>query len=453
MPDDEQVTLVDDNVRSIVGYAVLLTAASLWALWSGFHRARYPLGTTAGLHLHVLLYYGLGSLAYVLADGYPDRLPRATVLDYTRPALRAVAIGYAAVVALATSVQYIGRQAGPHNLDRVAAALRSREAVALLAALAPLSVLGILFSDAGFATSGVGTLVIVFRLFVYPVIICAVVAWDGRRTYSAALIGCYLAVIAALSLATGWRSQLIFFAVALLIGWLVRAREIRLRYLAGLVVTILALLPFVDLKKKQYERTMQDPLGTFGQTLAMPPRERLRFLTEFWGVRVNGAREAAYVQYGLASGATTSEQANTYVTALKQLVPRAVWPDKPSYNGAVNYDLARAVRLVDRGDPTTSWGVELFAEAVWNFGVDALAWFVPAAFFAALVLDRIAAWGVRTRAVREVVRLSFCFEALALVGVVTQGTYLLWIIVVGMILDSLIRTLAQGAVGGRAHAV
>ena len=149
------------------------------------------------------------------------------------------------------------------------------------------------------------------------------------------------------------------------------------------------ILPFQQLKKTYSEEFVQAPEAFFYATLRMNLDDRNAIIMDFVSGRMNGAREMAYVQAGLDNGLISSRNGEGYIDAIKQLVPRLLWPDKPSYNQTTGFTLPREIGLVSAWDDLyTSWGVGFWAEVVWNFPYQSLILLVPLFFFGTTILDR-----------------------------------------------------------------
>ena len=128
----------------------------------------------------------------------------------------------------------------------------------------------------------------------------------------------------------------------------------------------------------------------------------------------------------------------TFTEVLIQLLPRAFWSDKPSFNTVNNYWLARHIGLVGQGDEDTSRGVSVFAEFVWNFGLYSLPWALPLFFGLALMVDSMTARWIRSEGVRWFVRVALMFFFMQFGGMANAGTFILWSILVGKAVDLMV---------------
>jgi hypothetical protein len=78
---------------------------------------------------------------------------------------------------------------------------------------------------------------------------------------------------------------------------------------------------------------------------------------------------------------------------------------------------------------STSWGVNVYAEAVWNFGAQHLLWVVPAFFLLMRVIDYSVFRVLKTPEMRMLVSSSLFFLTLQMVSIVNATTYFLWTII------------------------
>jgi hypothetical protein len=101
--------------------------------------------------------------------------------------------------------------------------------------------------------------------------------------------------------------------------------------------------------------------------------------------------------------------------------------------------LPREIGLVGLEDPLTSWGVNLFAEAVWNFGVLSIAIAVPLFFWIAHALDGWAARWIRIPGIAWLVGASLFFHSLSIGSILNSTTFVLWVVVVGKVIASFVR--------------
>jgi hypothetical protein len=218
-------------------------------------------------------------------------------------------------------------------------------------------------------------------------------------------------------------------------GLLLRGRRFFWPAPVLLVVTFLFLLPFANEKKLHYQQVSADPVTAFEKTMEMPMDERIRVIVEFWAIGINAGRELAFVVHGLQYGLTSLQYGASYRDALQQLVPRALWPDKPSFNQTINHSLVHRIGLVGKGDRYTSWGIGCLGEMVWNFGIVGLLGGLPITFLAASWLDKWAEHNLRQPIMMLLVKGGLFFVFMGLSAMVSMVTYVLWLCLVGYGVD------------------
>jgi hypothetical protein len=383
-----------------------------------------------GLHLNVFLFFGLGSLAYLWQSvALEDRVPTARLIAAFSRAGPAFLVGYALAV-----IWDFRRRRKALVVQPPRSNFRSVPVALLILVLGLIGGWGSRFP---FSTSGLGTIFPVLQMLVYPGLAIGVALVSLRRPVSMLIFGVLLAIECYSALFSPWRSELIMLASSIGLGYLWRTHRP-----FGLIVTLLfaifILLPFAQEKKLHYQEVTAAPLAAFSRSFAISPQERLFFVADFWAVRIDGARELAYVEEALDSGRIAPRGGLTYWEALQQLVPRLLWPDKPSFNLAPNYYLARQIGLVGWEDPDTSWGVSLYAEAMWNFGAWVLLLFVPIVFMIVEHLDRLVMRSFTDALITQVVMATFFFRFLDVPGAISLVTYILWLLVITKLLDLLL---------------
>jgi hypothetical protein len=415
----------------LIGFGLVLTSS--FALYRRV-RAHTLFTASGGLHLNVLLFFGLGGLAYTWSEGWVRQFdPYYETQDAMISAGLVLLAAYLTWILLETWINRSKNDPGgfkPPSIDR--------RSVLLIVFLGALAVIGRLGSDSEFAQSGVGTLLPVLRMFQYPIIALAISLTTRRRPHTFVITIIVMAISAYLAFISPWRSDIILLGGAVSLGLILRRRKLIFSAQFLVLLSLLFLLPFANEKKMHYDEVVADPLGTFGDTLEASPSERVDFVTDFWAVRINGLREAAFVTRGLQEGDISYRYGLTYWEAAQQLVPRALWPDKPSFNLTTNYFLAREIGLLSWGDDHTSWGVNFYAEAIWNLGLWGLFVFVPILFFLANRLDQFVRKSVRKEVLRWLVQGALFFMFIDTVGLVNMATYILWILLLSLIIERLL---------------
>jgi len=413
-----------------VGFIVLSVTVLLFRWRSGL-----LLTGVSGLHLHMCFFFGIGPLAYTVIDVPLERVGYGDLLEAASYTGKFLLPAYALAAIL--DVVYLKRHREfKHVKSRIINTDFLRGHFTKLGFLmAALSIIGYLGSESEFATSGIGTIFPVLKLFQYPVIVLSVISVKKGRPTSALLLTFTVIIFGYFAIFSPWRSEVVLLGCAFACGLVVRNHRWFAPSIILLCVMLLVFLPFLQEKKNNYERVAADPLGVFAETLQMPIIDRWELLKNFCSQRVNGEREVAYIQQGLETGVIELRDGETYWEAIQQLVPRVVWPGKPSFNATTNFLLPRQIGLVGWEDPFTSWGVSLYAELIWNFGVFHLLWSVPLTFFLVGKLDQLADSLYKQQLVSWLTKTTLFFQFFSIVGLVYVVTYILWVFLLGFIFD------------------
>jgi len=423
---------MDSELIYVRVIACVLVAMSTCAIWKRI-RSGTLLGAAGGLHLNILLFFGLGMLSYNWYAATPEREFAFVTKAWSEAGLMLV-LGYGVVLLLERRTQKnINPVLHVNNIEPTA------QTIAVLVGLWLLSVVGRLMASFEFTNSGVGTIFPVLKLFGYPALVVSVLMVRFRQLYTVVLLSFLFTVSAYLAVASPWRSELILLGASVSMGLLLKGRPFGWMAPVFLVFTLLFLLPFANEKKLHYTQVSADPVAAFEETIAVPMDKRMQFVADFWAKRINGARELAFVVHGLEYRLISLRYGASYRDALQQLVPRVLWPGKPSFNVERNYYLARRIGLVTKEDRVTSWGINYLAETVWNFGISGLIWGLPITFLAASWLDKWAERNLRRPIMVVLVKAALFFVFLDLVGMVNATTYVLWLCLVGYGLDRILK--------------
>jgi hypothetical protein len=270
----------------------------------------------------------------------------------------------------------------------------------------------------------------VLKLFVYPLLVISVYQWNRKDVISTLLLGGNGAAALIFAYLSPWRSELLMSIAAIGLGLAFRNRRLIVPVGAFGLTAFMIALPFVQAKKANYDAVMSDPSKALYEIYTTSISDQITSLVNFWALRVDYAREFAYVEAANDSGALEPRNGESYVEAVKGLIPRVVWPDKPAFNLTPNFILPRTIGLLSFADPNTSWGVNMYAEFIWNFRAIHLLWSVPLWFFFASWLDRFQKIHIYNPIVGRVIQITFFFQFLALVNIVNALTYILWIFLI-----------------------
>lgn len=404
-------------------YIVLLIGLSLFSLWRCTQSKRL-LSCVGGLHANTLVMYGMGPIYYINTPLTIDRLPQEELIAHIAGGVEPLLYGYL-IWAMFEPLLVRG-----HALDVVAVARTISFNFQLV--FTGLALVGYVVSQFEFAQSGVGTLFPLLKNLFYPMLLLALLKIGSQRNVSenAFSLGVF-GMATVLAFLSPWRSELIMLVMYLVLSFWHRFTAIRTRLavVVAAVVGALVLIPFVEYKKREHAHFEEDPLGALVASQAVGIDERFSLIGEFSAYRLNALRELAHISWSL--NATISLQyGDTYLECLYQLVPRVIWPDKPSYNNIANRVLPRKVGLVGSEDEGTSWGVCLFAEMAYNYPVGNLIWFVPLLFFIANRLDWLAVRMFAAPPLRLICFATLFGMSFCVVGAAYASTYVVWSFIV-----------------------
>ena len=395
-------------MSSVVSLLAIVHLARLW-------REGQFVSAIGGLHSNVLIFFGIGPFLYGLQDNVPERIGFEGVLLGLSKTGWYFVIGYAVLTLW--------------RLPRPKLLFQSAIRPVYLGTMALAGVLGYLGAQTDFASSGVGTVFPVLKYFLYPTLFLAVVNMDRRDSFTVILAGTLLATTLFFAYVSPWRSEFISLAVCLTMGRFFRRSRISVPVMVGVAFLIWLFIPFLQVKKMEYDFAVRHPLSAIGESFSVSFAERSAIVSGLLAIRINAFREMGFVQNALDSNIIDRRFGSSYVEALQQLVPRILWPGKPSFNQTTNYLLARQIGLLGFEDPSTSWGVHTFAEFVWNFDAINLLWFVPLLFWCVAALERVVRDRLRSDAARTMVCSVYFFQFMVFVGLVGTVTYVVWLLV------------------------
>lgn len=402
----------------IVVMAVVMTVATLAVVWRSF-RVGSVFTASIGLHLNMLLLFGVGPFCYVTnGSPVPEPRPRYDLIGHMADAGQYVLAGYLAWCLF----EFVRPLRKRESYSSEAASLTPTQ----IACVVAVGLVGYFMSGGDLAASGLGTIFPVARTLLYPTVVIALLRVRGADPATVLFAVPYYVLTLVLSVLSPWRSELIALLFGTLMVVIYRARRWAPAVAAAGVGLVFVFIPYVDMKKTDPERMRADPVGAFVEVLGQPLGDRTDIVMAFLSIRTNGLRELAFVNDGLARGVITHRGGETYLEAALQIIPRVVWPDKPSFNQTSNGTLPRQIGLVGEFDEVTSWGVHMYAEFGWNFPNWMLVGFVPVVFAVARGLDVLCRRLYTTPAARLLASLILFFLALFVVGLVNVTTYVLW---------------------------
>jgi hypothetical protein len=377
---------VDSNQQFAIILALGVIIVSGAIIVRRFRNGRL-ISLAGGLHANTLISMGVGPLFYVLSPQYFDteRIDHATVIQHALLSNGLFLLGYLIVIGL----ELMDR--GSISDQAIVRRLRGFSEIQIYF-LFVLGSSGIIAVNLGLNTSGVGTLFNIIYLFIFPIVALVIVRMDNKRPSSWATALFIISVVGAYCLTSYWRSLSLVFGLSILLGITMKIRlQLRWTLLMSLffVGWYIWLFPFLQLKKANAPTGATALFNTFIESQEMPIGLRMQESLGFLGLRTNGVREIGYLEAGLATNAVQLRWGESYKETLLQMIPRVVWPGKPSYNTSMNYELPRTLGLLGWDDTDTSSGVGLWAEAVWNLKGYFLLVYVPLLFGLMTWIDRL----------------------------------------------------------------
>jgi len=395
-----------------------------------------------GLHLNTLLSMGVGPLAYVLFPAAFDgeRINHGLIIENALVPYGLSLIGY--LVAFVALV-YSNRGARFSSLNTRLLEVSSFQMYMFFA----LGLIGIAAINARVNESGLGTVFNVLYLFVFPLVSLAVFRAGDKSI--AALVGAAIIVggIGYYSLTSYWRSLSLLFAISLVIGLFMRHKFRPMLTLSLAVLSVawyVWMFPFLQLKKSNAPSGLVEIFATFRESQELSMADRLPVAFSFLGLRTNGAREIGYIETGLRNGVIDLRYGESYKETILQLVPRVLWPSKPSFNLAMNYELPRAIGLLGSDDYETSSGVGLWAEATWNLGPYFLMFYVPALFWTFGAIDRRVLSSRLDAFSKWLLASCLFYLSLQVLNLVNFVTMVLWTIIVVSIYNKFLYAFLSG---------
>jgi len=393
--------------------------------------SRWRFGTfmsaAGGLHASIFLFYGLGAIAYAISGKDDGRLSFEQAVDALRAGAPCLLCGYF-IASLPDIAKLASRRVNAG--EQLGISFRARGTSDMLWLMTFLAWVGYLGSTSEISASGVGTIFPVLKLFLYPLLVISVYHWNKRDLSSILLLVSNGAAALTFAYFSPWRSEMLMSLAAIGLGLTFRNRRLLFPVGALGLVAFLVVFPFVQAKKKNYEATMSDPGDAIRGIYTMSLSNQVEGLVDFWAARINYAREFAYIEAANDGGILELRKGESYVEAVRGLIPRVVWPDKPAFNITTNFLLPRMVGLLSFADPTTSWGVNIYAEFLWNFRAINLLWGVPLWFFLANRIDRFQGKNISSVILARIIRITLFFQFLALVSIVNALTYFMWMFVI-----------------------
>ena len=412
-----------DNILNF--YAILNILLGIYNLWVR-NKTGNILTAVSGFHLTYIMFLGVGFLAYTNYDTIYDSIGRDEVLRQLEKIAPYLLIGYSVVSYLEN------RKRINDGIERKNTEINLREFNSnfFSSFFLILSYFGLFFSQTSWANSGIGTFIPIFNNFIYPVTILIIIKAKRSNPFSIVLLILLIMFVGFESLISVWRSQLIMFSASILIGLSIRGH---INYwLLGLFGSVYCffILPFQELKKMHYAEYHFNPSEAFKATLDYDIAERIEIVAGFLATRINYMREMAFVQSALENSKLESRNGESYTEVFYQLIPRTFWKDKPSYNYFTGFVVPRKIGLLDVDDLSTSWGVNSFAEFMYNFSYVFLPVYLIILYVILISFDHLCENLELSPEYKWFLNATLFFLSLNLISIMYSSTYFLWTFII-----------------------
>ncbi len=394
------------------------------------------LTATGGLHVNFLIFYGVGPLSETYGTLIWDVFNGQGLKAFTNEVLMYVTSCYL-VYTIYLQVRFF-RRSPQANAYWFAEGFQGPVMNAINGVFLILSVIGYLFAQEEFALSGVGTIFPVLKNLLFPCVVTLIYNTRTKDFLSVLLLLAGFLMIGINAFYSSWRSELVLFIFSIGMGLVLRNRRyFYIGLIAGPLLVAL-ILPFQFLKKSGKVKDSDAMVSAFTSSLQQADGTRSSLTLQFISFRLNYAREAAYVRRGLDYGYLDYRYGDTYQEMVLQLIPRVVWPEKPSYNHLANRVIPRKIGLLHSTDPHTSWGVNYFAEFMYNFPIQYLPLFFIFYFWILGLLDRLTRGMAISPHSRLLLQITLFFQVLTTVTLGSASTYFLWIFIVVKLIDTML---------------
>ncbi len=420
------------NISAFSVGIILLAVLNIWLLL----RRSSLLSAEGGFHINLLVFYGMGPLAYTFVKISWDRFALQSVYLYLEKMQKEIFLCY---LICSTFFFFYNKRRKYRSAIFKPQTIEQQTAINLLCGIALFcSVLGYLSSQSDFARSGVGTIFIVLRNLLFPTLVLLIynVNWKNKWSVILMIIGFSLIGISAFM--SVWRSELILFIFSVGAGLMLRSRQFLWLALFAVPIIIIVVLPFQNIKKSG-KLEGKDLTEALFSSVSSSKLDVSEMAVGFVAYRLNYARESAYVIRGIDKNYINYRYGETYLEMFYQLIPRILWPDKPSYNYYTGFILPRKIGLSSKYDRYTSWAVNYIGEFLFNFPIQFLLFFFFLYWGAIRWLDtRIFKLNILPE-IRMLFQFALFFQVLNTVTVVNGATYFLWIFIVLRLLSMILK--------------
>lgn len=366
----------------------VISGVSGFRIWRLFC-AHSLLTGVGGVHIQIFLFYGLGGLAFVSFPASEHALSSAQIDYFVLSAGGKFVSGYVLAVLAERIVRKCSRSA-------LALDPQPRLTERSFAVIAALGIAGMLFEQLLPSVSS-SAISAYLKAFSYPAIFFSIV--DARRSmFWFSLAGVLFLSAADVAFFSLWRSVLVMLSATIMLGIAVRNSRLLPASFAIGVLALGLILPFQIIKRVDPEAFNESPVRVLEESLSIEFEDRYAIIGDFFAKRLDYMRELAYVSRAIDTDTLELQNGSTYTAVLLQMVPRTLWPGKPEVASWAGFELPRIIGLTARSDQSTSWAVNMFAEAAYNFGTDALLLAVPALLLLSRLTDLLGEQAFRTNA-------------------------------------------------------
>lgn len=379
-----------------------------------------------GLHVNLLFFFGFGPLSYGFAKISWDRFAAKSLQLYLNKALWIIIISYfisSIIFLIADYKKEPGKKLLFSGIINKKAEINRLSTIILI-----LSIVGYTFSGETFAKSGAGTLFLVLKNLLFPALILVIYNASIKNKLSVFLLLSGFVLVGVNTFLSQWRSEFFIFLFSIVIGLVLRNKKYLLTAILAGPLLFIVILPFQNIKKRGdiKEGAYIEAIATSMDSKVDP----IDVATGFLAYRMNYGRESAYVLRGIDKQYISYRYGETYQELVLQLIPRFVWPDKPSYNHFTGFVLPRKIGLSAKIDRTTSWGVNYFAEFMYNFPRGYLPFFFLIIWLLFKGFDALSESMKLAPGVRLLLQFSLFFQVLNTVSIVNSATYFFWIFII-----------------------
>lgn len=398
------------NAYLILGAIVFLSSYVLWCRY----REGHLLTPSNGLHLQILIFYGMGGFAFLLFPDSEPRLAKQEIIESVEKYCLPLLIGYG--ISVLVERRYFRK---PRQVEMIMSRFAQIPPF-VVAFFACLGFAGFMM-EGKFRGSGFDSISTYFRNLFFPCLLFAMINTRKPSLPGRLVAAIFVSMALIIAVWSPWRSTLILLTATVFLALIfIKPRLIPATIIGG-VFAMGFLIPFQLAKRRDYKSFMANPMVAFQKSLDMGFTERWRDIGDFVAKRINYTRELTYVNRALDAG-YEPQHGKTYLNVIYQMVPRMLWPAKPQMAYWAGYDLPREVGLLQTVDTVTSWAVNMFAEATYNYRIWCLVWFVPAAILFAEFLEKLVKRFSHTRQAIVLGNVAFFYLFLSITTVIFGAT-------------------------------